>query len=194
MNRVTDIEEGLLNMQSQSPQTSQPSSRQKLKLKGNQFKKKSTSSSSGSDSSGGVSSRAVFCGPCGGRHPTTQCIGVHGVCHLCGKHGHFARVCPSARRQCFTPSHRVSREHRLGDLMLLPSLSSPEGCFRRLVIRGSEGLLILSSHDLSKLRWWRVVVLQLSFAVAAERVALVTLDDEPHLFPLGPPGYLLNSR
>ncbi|KZV49910.1 hypothetical protein F511_41213 [Dorcoceras hygrometricum] len=76
----------------QPPQVSQQSSRQKFKPKEKQFKNKSSSTSSGFDSFGGGSSREVFCGQCGGRHPTTQCVGVQGVCHICGKHENFARA------------------------------------------------------------------------------------------------------
>ncbi|KZV18694.1 hypothetical protein F511_14204 [Dorcoceras hygrometricum] len=64
----------------QSPQGSQQSSRQQFRPRGKQFKKKGHSSSSGS---------------CGGRHDTSKCRGVRGLCHLCGQPGHFARACPS---------------------------------------------------------------------------------------------------
>ncbi|KZV54920.1 hypothetical protein F511_11927 [Dorcoceras hygrometricum] len=54
------------------------------------------SSSSGSVSSGsGSGSGGGFCSQCGGRHETSQCRGVRGLCHLCGQPGHFARACPS---------------------------------------------------------------------------------------------------
>ncbi|KZV26711.1 hypothetical protein F511_29818 [Dorcoceras hygrometricum] len=43
----------------------------------------------------GSGSGGVFCGQCGGRHETSQCCGVRGLCHLCGQPGHFARACPS---------------------------------------------------------------------------------------------------
>ncbi|KZV48236.1 hypothetical protein F511_26781 [Dorcoceras hygrometricum] len=39
------------------------------------------------------------CGFCGGKHSSTQCVGVQGSCNLCGQYGHFARVCPTAGAQ-----------------------------------------------------------------------------------------------
>ncbi|KZV26585.1 hypothetical protein F511_07550 [Dorcoceras hygrometricum] len=56
-----------------------------------EFKKKSGSSSScsGSSSSGGT--KVEYCGQCGGRHPTAQCVGVQS-CNVCGQYGHFARL------------------------------------------------------------------------------------------------------
>ncbi|KZV31166.1 hypothetical protein F511_16490 [Dorcoceras hygrometricum] len=51
----------------------------------------SCSSSSGS--------RAEFCGFYGGKHSSTQCIGVQGSCSICGQYWHSARVCPSAGSQ-----------------------------------------------------------------------------------------------
>ncbi|KZV37433.1 hypothetical protein F511_12451 [Dorcoceras hygrometricum] len=81
---------------SQQPQQSaQQSGRHRFRPRGHQCKKKQGSSSSGSGSSSSSSSpRATFCGQCGGKHPSTQRVGVQGVCNLCGKYGHFARVCP----------------------------------------------------------------------------------------------------
>ncbi|KZV35542.1 hypothetical protein F511_18351 [Dorcoceras hygrometricum] len=37
--------------------------------------------------------------PCGGRHPTAQCVGVQGSSNVCGQYGHFARVCPLSGSQ-----------------------------------------------------------------------------------------------
>ncbi|KZV51164.1 hypothetical protein F511_31968 [Dorcoceras hygrometricum] len=86
---------------SQKPQQSaQESGRHRFWPRGHQFKKKQGSSSSGSGSSSSRSSpRANFCGQCGGKHPSMQCIGVQGACNNCGQYGHFARVCPWAGSQ-----------------------------------------------------------------------------------------------
>ncbi|XP_075474694.1 uncharacterized protein LOC142505544 [Primulina tabacum] len=68
-----------------------------LSLRGKQFKKPGTSSSS----SGSSGNRGVYrysgpyCDRCGGKHSSNQCVGVQGVCNICGRPGHFARVCPS---------------------------------------------------------------------------------------------------
>ncbi|KZV52059.1 hypothetical protein F511_19403 [Dorcoceras hygrometricum] len=68
--------------------------------RGRQFKKKSGSSSSGSgSSSSGSSSKVEYCGQCGGKHPTTQCVGVQGSYNVCGQYGHFAMVCPLSGSQ-----------------------------------------------------------------------------------------------
>ncbi|KZV49725.1 hypothetical protein F511_23343 [Dorcoceras hygrometricum] len=80
-------------------QVAQQSGRQRFRPHGQQFKKKSGSGSSGSCSSSSSGSRTEFCGFCGGKHPSTQCVGVQGSCNLCGQYGHFARVCPSAGSQ-----------------------------------------------------------------------------------------------
>ncbi|KZV19159.1 hypothetical protein F511_39496 [Dorcoceras hygrometricum] len=78
--------------QQQQPQVAQQSGRQRFRPRGQQFKKKSGSGSSGSGSSSSSGSRVEFCGFCGGKHPSTQCVGVQGSCNLCGQYGHFARV------------------------------------------------------------------------------------------------------
>ncbi|KZV28079.1 hypothetical protein F511_31927 [Dorcoceras hygrometricum] len=44
-------------------------------------------------------SRAEICGFCGGKNPSTQCVGVQGSCNICGQYGHFAMVCLSAGSQ-----------------------------------------------------------------------------------------------
>ncbi|KZV45116.1 hypothetical protein F511_24158 [Dorcoceras hygrometricum] len=83
----------------QQQQVAQQSGRQRFRPRGQQFKKKSGSGSSGSGISSSSGSRTEFCGFCGGKHPSTQCIGVQGSCNLCGQYGYFARVCPSAGSQ-----------------------------------------------------------------------------------------------
>ncbi|KZV54083.1 hypothetical protein F511_39084 [Dorcoceras hygrometricum] len=85
--------------QQQQPQVAQQSGRQRFRPHSQQFKKKSGSGSSGSGSSSSSGSRAEFCGYCGGKHPSTQCVGVQGSCQICGQFGHSARVCPSAGSQ-----------------------------------------------------------------------------------------------
>ncbi|KZV30642.1 hypothetical protein F511_11159 [Dorcoceras hygrometricum] len=82
--------------QQQQPQVSQQSGRQRFRPRGQQFKKKSGSGSSGSGSSSSSGSWAEFCGFCGGKHLSMQCVGVQGSSNLCGQYGHFARVCSSA--------------------------------------------------------------------------------------------------
>ncbi|XP_073067158.1 uncharacterized protein [Primulina eburnea] len=49
------------------------------------------------------SSNAVYCDRCGGRHFSSQCVGVQGSCYICGQVGHFAKVWPNAQRQQFQP-------------------------------------------------------------------------------------------
>ncbi|KZV44402.1 hypothetical protein F511_39755 [Dorcoceras hygrometricum] len=83
----------------QQPQVAQQSGHQRFRPCGQQFKKKSGSGSSDSGSSSSSGSRAEFCGFCGGKHPSTQCVGVQGSCNLCGQYGNFSRVCPSAGSQ-----------------------------------------------------------------------------------------------
>ncbi|KZV58411.1 hypothetical protein F511_21168 [Dorcoceras hygrometricum] len=85
--------------QQQQQQLAQQSGRRKFRPRGHQFKKKSGSGSSGSGSSSSSGSREEFCGFCGGKHPSTQSVGVQGSCNICGQYGHFARVCPSAGSQ-----------------------------------------------------------------------------------------------
>ncbi|KZV33280.1 hypothetical protein F511_05403 [Dorcoceras hygrometricum] len=83
----------------QQQQMAQQSGRGRFRPRSQQFKKKSGSGSSDSGSSSSSGSRTEFCGFCGGKHSSTQCIGVQGSCNLCGQYGHFARVCPSAGSQ-----------------------------------------------------------------------------------------------
>ncbi|KZV44276.1 hypothetical protein F511_10395 [Dorcoceras hygrometricum] len=83
----------------QQQQVAQHSGRGRFRPRGQQFKKKSGSGSSGSGSSSSSGSRTEFCGFCGGKHSSTQCVGVQGSCNLCGQYGHFARVCLSAGSQ-----------------------------------------------------------------------------------------------
>ncbi|KZV38438.1 hypothetical protein F511_37736 [Dorcoceras hygrometricum] len=114
MDRAVDIEESVLEAQNQvqptagcvfqpvlevakpfqPPHPSQQSNRQKFKPRGKLFKRRSNSSSPDSVSSGGSGFGSVMCGQCEGRHMTSQCRGVRGLCHQCGPPGYFARVCP----------------------------------------------------------------------------------------------------
>ncbi|XP_073133609.1 uncharacterized protein [Henckelia pumila] len=67
---------------------------QRFKPNRKQFKKKSfsTFSSSGSSSGGGSSwVPRESCNRCGGKHPSDQCIGVQGVCRICGQPGNYAK-------------------------------------------------------------------------------------------------------
>ncbi|KZV23036.1 hypothetical protein F511_16560 [Dorcoceras hygrometricum] len=79
---------------SQPPQqqVAQQSGHHRFRPRGRQFKKKSGSSCSGSGSSSSSSSKVEFCGQCGRKHLTTQCVGVQGSCNNCGQYEHFARV------------------------------------------------------------------------------------------------------
>ncbi|KZV28247.1 hypothetical protein F511_02117 [Dorcoceras hygrometricum] len=83
----------------QQQQVAQQSGRQRFRPRGQQFKKNSGSGSSGSGSSSRSGSRTEFCGFCGGKDPSMQCVGVQGSCNLCGQYGHFARVCQSTGSQ-----------------------------------------------------------------------------------------------
>ncbi|KZV39423.1 hypothetical protein F511_31267 [Dorcoceras hygrometricum] len=81
-------------------QVAQQSGHHRFRPRGRQFKKKFGFSSSGSgSSSSGSSSKVEFCGQCGGKHPTTQCVGMQGSCDVCEQYGHFARVCPLSGSQ-----------------------------------------------------------------------------------------------
>ncbi|KZV42367.1 hypothetical protein F511_17856 [Dorcoceras hygrometricum] len=128
VDRAVDIEGSLLEVQNQvqptagrsilpmpegtqsfrPPQTSQPLNRQRFKPRGKQFKRRSNSSSYGSISSGGSGSGGVSCGQCGGRHMTSQCRGVQGLCHRCGHLGDFSRVCPLPGEQPSNQSQQGS--------------------------------------------------------------------------------------
>ncbi|KZV54966.1 hypothetical protein F511_03572 [Dorcoceras hygrometricum] len=99
------------------------SGRQRFRLRGQQFKKKLGSGSSGSGSSSSSGSRTEFCGFCGGKHPSMQCVGVQGSCNLCDQYGHFARMCPSAGSQQ-TPAQPQGRGVLSRDLVACV----PAGC------------------------------------------------------------------
>ncbi|KZV32057.1 hypothetical protein F511_33054 [Dorcoceras hygrometricum] len=71
-------------------QVAQQSGRQMFRPRGQQFKKKSGSGSSGSGCSSSSGSRVEFCGFCGGKNSSTQCVGVQGSCNLCGNPGSTA--------------------------------------------------------------------------------------------------------
>ncbi|XP_075512741.1 uncharacterized protein LOC142548318 [Primulina tabacum] len=68
-----------------------------LRPRGNQFKKYSYSSSSSGSSGnhGGYRYSGPYSDHCGGKHSSNQCVGVQGVCNVCGQAGNFASVCPS---------------------------------------------------------------------------------------------------
>ncbi|KZV58048.1 hypothetical protein F511_38553 [Dorcoceras hygrometricum] len=124
--------------------------------RGQQFKKKQGSSSSGSCSSSSSSSpRAIFCGQCGGRHPSAQCTGVQGACNNCGKYGHFARVCPLAGSQqaAAPPQGRACGSSR-GRSFLLRSRGWERlniGRFNSLFLRGLDSLPNPKFQDLNLL-------------------------------------------
>ncbi|KZV33822.1 hypothetical protein F511_23216 [Dorcoceras hygrometricum] len=125
----------------QPQQQQQPSGRQRFRPR--QFKKKSGSGSSGSGSSSSSGSRAEFCGYCGGKHPSTQCVGVNDSCNICGQYGHFARVCPSAgSKQAAAPPQGQGGSSRVVPL----SFRSPR--FERLRLVHSSSLVrrVSDSH------------------------------------------------
>ncbi|XP_073307132.1 uncharacterized protein [Primulina huaijiensis] len=68
-----------------------------LRPRGKQFKKPGSSSlsSESSGNRGGYRYSGPYCDHCGGKHSSNQCVGVQGVCKVCGRPGHFVRVCPS---------------------------------------------------------------------------------------------------
>ncbi|XP_073152987.1 uncharacterized protein [Henckelia pumila] len=78
-------------------QSSSHFSTSSLRPKGKQFKKSGSSSTSseGSGKQSGQCYTGPYCDNCGGKHFSNQCVGVQGLCNVCGRPGHFARVCPS---------------------------------------------------------------------------------------------------
>ncbi|XP_073143334.1 uncharacterized protein [Henckelia pumila] len=78
-------------------QSSSHFSTSSLRPKGKQFKKSGSSSTSseGSGKQSGQRYTGPYCDNCGGKHFSNQCVGVQGLCNVCGRPGHFARVCPS---------------------------------------------------------------------------------------------------
>ncbi|KZV27100.1 hypothetical protein F511_17376 [Dorcoceras hygrometricum] len=88
-----------LSQPQQQQQVTQQFGHQRFRPRGKKFKKKSGSSSSGSDRSSSGGTKVEYCVQCGGKHPTAQCVGVHGSCNVCGQYGHFARVCPLSGSQ-----------------------------------------------------------------------------------------------
>ncbi|KZV27556.1 hypothetical protein F511_10960 [Dorcoceras hygrometricum] len=123
----------------QSPQGSQQSNRQRFKPRGKHFKKKTHSSSSGSVSSGGSSSGSMFCGQCGGKHETSQCRGVRGLCHLCGQPGNFSRACPLMGGQSLSQSQQGSAGgSSQRQQPFVPSQRSQQGVPSRLQFSGPQ--------------------------------------------------------
>ncbi|XP_073138128.1 uncharacterized protein [Henckelia pumila] len=64
-----------------------------LRPKGKQFKKSGSSSTSseGFGKQSGQRYTGPYCDNCGGKHFSNQCVGVQGLCNVCGRPGHFAR-------------------------------------------------------------------------------------------------------
>ncbi|KZV16774.1 hypothetical protein F511_17350 [Dorcoceras hygrometricum] len=116
--------------------------------RGKQFNRTDSSSSS-LDSSGGANSKSGFCGQCGGRHKASQCLGVRGPCNNYGQIRHFARVCPYASGRHSNLSQQGLLDVLHGDR--IPLLSPNDQVIIHLKRLGSEGLLNLSSWDLSAL-------------------------------------------
>ncbi|KZV20908.1 hypothetical protein F511_14922 [Dorcoceras hygrometricum] len=107
----------------QQQQLAQQSGRQRFRPRGQKFKKKEGSGSSGSGSSSSSGSKAEFCGFCGGKNPSTQCVAVSGSTSSFGL-VETTEFWLSARRficWCVIAYSAVARDHLLRSKQLLVS-------------------------------------------------------------------------
>ncbi|XP_075515423.1 uncharacterized protein LOC142550068 [Primulina tabacum] len=73
---------------------------------------------------GGYCYSGPYCDHCGGKHTSNQYVGVQGVCNVCGRPGHFARVCPSKTGKS---AQAVSRDLRTTSMNSNLSVATPMG-------------------------------------------------------------------